>query len=164
MVALVDSARVGVLATIGRDGGPHQVPICFARLGDVVYHAVDHKPKRSPRLQRVANLEADGRASVLVQVYDEDWNRLWWVRMDGTGRVVTDPDEALRARAALTARYDQYVATPPADAECLAESIPGARLAVLEHAAHLANVEQPDAFNRVVLEHFAVHVGTEEVA
>jgi 3-oxoadipate enol-lactonase len=77
-----------------------------------------------------------------------------------------DAREAVRRIAAptLAVAGADDVATPPADAEYLAESIPGARLAVLEHAAHLANVEQPDAFNRVVLEHFAVHVGTEEVA
>jgi len=51
------------------------------------------------------------------------------------------------------------VATPPSDAEYLAETIPGARLAVLEHAAHLANVEQPEAFDRVLLDHLAVPVG-----
>ena len=53
------------------------------------------------------------------------------------------------------------VATPPSDAEYLAESIPGARLAILDHAAHLANVEQPEAFDRVLLEHLAVPVGAE---
>ena len=52
-------------------------------------------------------------------------------------------------------------ATPPSDAEYLAGSIPGARLAILDDAAHLVNVEQPEAFDRVLLEHFAVPVGAE---
>ena len=56
------------------------------------------------------------------------------------------------------------VATPPSDAEYLAESIPGARLAILDHAAHLANVEQPEAFDRVLLEHLAVPVAAEKPA
>jgi len=34
--------------------------------------------------------------------------------------------------------------------EELAAGIPGARLAVLEGAAHLSSAEQPGAFNRVV--------------
>jgi 3-oxoadipate enol-lactonase len=46
-------------------------------------------------------------------------------------------------------------ATPRADADVLAERIPGARLVVLPSAAHLANVEQPDAFNDAVLAHLA---------
>ena len=44
-------------------------------------------------------------------------------------------------------------AAPPAQAELIASLIPGARLAVVEHAAHLANVEQPDQVNDLILEH-----------
>jgi 3-oxoadipate enol-lactonase len=43
--------------------------------------------------------------------------------------------------------------TPPAMGEELANGIPGARFEVLEHAAHLANVERPDHFNRLLEEH-----------
>ena len=41
-------------------------------------------------------------------------------------------------------------ATPPSDAKLMAEQIPHARLAVIPQAAHLANIEQPEAFNRIV--------------
>ncbi len=41
-------------------------------------------------------------------------------------------------------------ATPPSDAKLMAEQIPNARLAVIPHAAHLANLEQPDTFNQIV--------------
>jgi 3-oxoadipate enol-lactonase len=37
--------------------------------------------------------------------------------------------------------------TPPAMAQSIAEAIPGARLLVLEAAAHLSNIEQASAFN-----------------
>ena len=37
--------------------------------------------------------------------------------------------------------------TPPKDAEAIAKAIPGARLAVIPHAGHLAPLEQPEAFN-----------------
>ena len=56
------------------------------------------------------------------------------------------------------------VASPPSDAEYLAEAIPDSRLAILERAAHLANVEQPDAFDHALLAHLAVPVGAEETA
>lgn len=45
-------------------------------------------------------------------------------------------------------------ATPPAHAERIAAGIPNARVEVLSPAAHLANVEQPDAVNRLLVEHF----------
>ena len=113
MRARVDAARVAHLATVGADGRPHLVPVCPVRLDERVYHAVDHKPKRGPRLRRLANIEATGHASLLVDAYDEDWTRLWWVRLDGTGRVVADPAEASSAVTALIAKFPQYAARPP---------------------------------------------------
>jgi 3-oxoadipate enol-lactonase len=45
--------------------------------------------------------------------------------------------------------------TPPGELEEIAAGIPGARLVVVPHAAHLVNVEQPEAFDRAVLDHLA---------
>src|SRR5690606_12788001 len=109
----VAAARVGRLATAGADRRPHAVPVCFALVGDVLYTAVDHKPKRHRRLRRIANIEATGHACLLVDEYAEDWSALWWVRVDGRGRVVADPGEAARAVTALTAKYPQYRERPP---------------------------------------------------
>ena len=111
---LVESARVARLATVGGDGRPHLVPVCFVLRGDVVYSAVDHKPKRSHRLRRIANIESTGAVCLLVDEYREDWSRLWWIRLDGRGRVVSDPAEAGPALAALAAKYPQYGNRPPA--------------------------------------------------
>jgi PPOX class probable F420-dependent enzyme len=113
MRAIVESARVARLATVAADGRPHLVPVCFVLLSEVVYSAVDHKPKRSTRLRRIANIEATGRACLLVDRYSEDWSALHWVRLDGAARVVTDPTERERAVSALVAKYDQYAGRPP---------------------------------------------------
>jgi PPOX class probable F420-dependent enzyme len=104
------AARVARLATSGPDG-PHLVPIVFAVVGDVVYHAVDHKPKRTTALRRLENLRADPRASVLADGYDEDWERLWWVRADGTASILA-PGHA-EGVAALVEKYPQYRDRPP---------------------------------------------------
>jgi PPOX class probable F420-dependent enzyme len=111
---LVESSRVGRLATVAADGRPHLVPVCFVLLGDVVYTAIDHKPKRTTRLRRIANIEATGRACLLVDHYSDDWSQLWWVRLDGRGRVVDDVAEAERAVAALADKYPQYGERRPA--------------------------------------------------
>lgn len=102
------------LATVGDDGRPHLVPVCFVLLGDVVYHAVDEKPKRHRRLRRLENIQATGYVCLLIDAYDEDWSRLWWVRLDGQGRLVADRAEEAAARAALADKYPQYVRQPPA--------------------------------------------------
>lgn len=106
-------ARVGRLATTTPDGAPHVVACCFALLGERIYSAVDRKPKRSRRLQRVANVTANPRASLLVDHYDEDWSQLWWVRVDGVASVVGGGGERDAALAALAAKYAQYTAEPP---------------------------------------------------
>lgn len=92
---------------------PHVVPVCFTILGDTAYTAVDQKPKHSTFLRRIANVEATGRACLLIDEYDEDWSRLWWVRFDGTGRIVKDAAEAATALAALAEKYPQYAKDAP---------------------------------------------------
>jgi PPOX class probable F420-dependent enzyme len=113
---LLGGARVARLATVARDGRPRLVPICFVLAGDVIYHAVDHKPKATRRLARLADLAAEPRAAVLADHYDEDWSALWWVRADGRARVLPDVsgDEAARALDLLAERYAQYRARRPA--------------------------------------------------
>ena len=39
---------------------------------------------------------------------------------------------------------------PPSDGKLMAERIPGARLEIIQQAGHLANLEQPEAFNRAL--------------
>lgn len=110
----VVDARVGRLATVRDDGRPHLVPCCFALVGDIVYSAVDTKPKSTMALRRLANLRANGHASLLVDHYDDDWSALWWIRLDGSARVLdatTDPGaaaEQARALDLLAAKYPQY--------------------------------------------------------
>ncbi|QBJ95971.1 TIGR03668 family PPOX class F420-dependent oxidoreductase [Rhodococcus sp. ABRD24] len=107
-------ARIARLATVTADGAPHVVPVVFAVAGDTVYTAVDDKPKTTRRLRRLDNIAATGRVSLLVDHYDEDWSRLWWVRVDGDASVLpADSAEGTAAIDALTAKYAQYSALRP---------------------------------------------------
>ena len=112
--ALLAKARVARLATVRPDGAPHVVPVCFALAGGTVYTAVDAKPKRTPDLARLANIAAEPRVALLADHYEDDWTRLWWVRLDGIARTVTDGRERAAAVTALAAAYPQYAADPPA--------------------------------------------------
>ena len=113
MRQLLATARVGRLATLAPDGRLHLVPICFALEGDVLYSAVDEKPKRPRRLQRIENVRAQPDVAVLVDHYEEDWSRLWWVRLRGRGRVVERGREFELALRLLAEKYDQYRQRPP---------------------------------------------------
>jgi len=109
----VREARVARLATIDPDGRPHLVPIVFVLDGETLYSAVDAKPKRSRRLRRVENARERPDVTVLVDRYEEDWSRLWWVRLRGKARVLEGGDEAERALRLLAEKYEQYRDEPP---------------------------------------------------
>jgi len=100
-------ARVARLATTDREGSPHLVPICFAVDQDdgTIYSAVDAKPKTTPDLKRLRNIEGNPRVTLLVDHYTEEWANVWWVRVDGTATV---HDTHERGRAALAGKYEQY--------------------------------------------------------
>ncbi|MPZ73366.1 MAG: TIGR03668 family PPOX class F420-dependent oxidoreductase, partial [Nitriliruptorales bacterium] len=89
------------------------VPLVFALDGDVVYTAVDQKPKQTQRLQRLDNLRHEPRCALLVDHYDDDWSRLWWVRADGLADVVDDPRADHPGFALLAAKYEAYRGDPP---------------------------------------------------
>lgn len=102
------AARVAHLATVRSDGRPHLVPIVFALEGDVVYSIADPKPKRGLDLLRHRNIIANPAVSLLVDEYEESWERIWWVRADGQGRVAEAGSERDLAIRLLRAKYPQY--------------------------------------------------------
>jgi PPOX class probable F420-dependent enzyme len=99
------TARVATLATINPDGSPQLVPVVFAAVGHRIVTAVDGKAKTGRKLRRLSNIERDPVVSMLAHHYEEDWLRIWWVRLDGRATLLSaDPEGS----AALRARYPQY--------------------------------------------------------
>jgi PPOX class probable F420-dependent enzyme len=114
MRRLVVSARSARVATVDPDGRPNLVPIVFVVEGDTLYSSVDAKPKESPELRRLANVrDRPEGIAVLVDHYEEDWPALWWVRLRGRGRVLTEGPERDRALQLLRQKYPQYRDMPP---------------------------------------------------
>jgi PPOX class probable F420-dependent enzyme len=105
-------ARVARLATASGDARPHVVPVAFAVAGDVIYTAVDAKPKTTTALRRLANIAENPEVAVLVDHYSDDWTQLWWARADGLARIAENPAAAIALRL-LEQRYPVYVTDPP---------------------------------------------------
>lgn len=105
-------APVARLATVTPDGRPHLVPVVFAVDGEVIYTAVDAKPKTTQRLRRLANIDGNPRVSLLVDHYAEDWTQLWWVRVDGVATIHHDGNAMRIGRDLLRAKYAQYQSVP----------------------------------------------------
>ena len=112
-LARLESSPIAYLATTRPNGGPHLVPVTFAIDAGRIVHMVDHKPKSTTRLQRLINIEANPRASLLVDHYNDDWARLWWVRVDGLARIVQEGPDWETARGSLTSKYHHYQDRPP---------------------------------------------------
>jgi PPOX class probable F420-dependent enzyme len=74
---------------------------------------VDAKPKSTLALRRLDNVRSNPTVSLLIDHYSEDWSTLWWVRLDGTARVVESNAERAHALELLRGKYDQYVREPP---------------------------------------------------
>ncbi|HYN63065.1 MAG TPA: TIGR03668 family PPOX class F420-dependent oxidoreductase [Candidatus Limnocylindrales bacterium] len=102
------AARIAYLATVRADGGPHVVPIVFAVDGDEIYGIADPKPKRGLDLLRHRNIAVNPAVSLLVDEYEESWERIWWVRADGEARIVDAGADRDRAIDLLRAKYSQY--------------------------------------------------------
>jgi PPOX class probable F420-dependent enzyme len=124
VAAKVKAARVARLATLDASREPHMVPICFIYDGSVFYTAVDRKPKRvaPTKLARLKNIRMTPQVALLIDEYDEDWTRLWYVLVRGEAGLVSAPAERKRALAQLRAKYPQY------DSGMLADDAPIVRI------------------------------------
>ena len=109
-LALLRDARVGRLATADASGQPLVVPVCYAFDGARCYSAVDAKPKRTRELRRLKNIAANPQASLVVDVWDEDWAKLCWVMVEGRATILERGQEFTRAIDLLIAKYPQYLA------------------------------------------------------
>ena len=113
----LSAARVGRLATAGTSGQPHVIPIVFAADGQRLYTPIDRKPKRvaANQLQRVRNLLENPKIAFVVDHYEEDWSKLAWVLVKGTGTLLESGEVYTAGTALLEKKYPQYEQMPLKD-------------------------------------------------
>ena len=114
LVELIDSSDIARFATLGKEH-PHVVPVVLVTARNHIYLPIDGKRKRPGTLQRVRNIETNPYATLLLDHYEEDWSKLWWVRIEAIASIVPLPSSA---RLKLTKKYAGY-----ADTELGIESI-----------------------------------------
>ncbi len=109
--AFVRRCRVGRLSTVDASGEAFAVPICYGFDGTRIFTPIDEKPKHTKRpLKRVRNIMETGRATLLIDYYeDDDWSQLAWLMIRGRAFIV-DQDHPLHAGSVeqLRNRYHQY--------------------------------------------------------
>ena len=107
---LLVSTRVGHLATADAEGVPHVIPVCFTTDGRFIYSVLDRKPKRTAltRLRRIRNIQANPQVTLLIDHYEEDWNRLWYMMVAGRAELLLEGEERVSAITILREKYYQY--------------------------------------------------------
>jgi PPOX class probable F420-dependent enzyme len=111
---LLEQGRVAHLGFLDDHDWPRALPVTYALHGDALWTAVDEKPKRvgGHQLARVRFLQRRPEASLTVDRYDDDWEKLAWVLVLGQIEILETAD-APDAVAALREKYAPYSETTP---------------------------------------------------
>ena len=106
------SARTGHLATADAKGRPQVVPVCFVFDGQAIYSVLDAKPKTTPlrQLRRVKNILDNPQVSLVVDHYEEDWDKLQYILVSGGAELLESDEKWVLAIAMLREKYPQYQA------------------------------------------------------
>ncbi len=108
----LSSQKVAYLATTDVHAQPHLVPVVFVRMDEDIFICIDEKPKKHRFLKRLANIKANPKISLLVDNYDDNWQELRWVRVDGTAILLENTDESRvvfeSVISTLRDKYPQY--------------------------------------------------------
>ena len=109
-VSLLTRTPVGRLATADGNGRPHVIPVCFACDGRLIYSVLDAKPKSGSlrSLRRVRNILANPHVSLVIDHYESDWSKLWYLLVRGRAQLLEPCHEQAAAIALLRAKYPQY--------------------------------------------------------
>ena len=99
--------RVCRVATVSRDGRPHNVPVCPILEGDRIYFA------SAADGVKVQNVRATGQVALAYDEYTEAWPGLKGILIWGTGRVVGAGPSFRRVRRLLYRRFPQYESHAP---------------------------------------------------
>ena len=106
----LDTRLVAYLTTVDAAGAPHAVPVCFALSEGTAYVVSGGERNRTGERpdKRLRNLALNPKASLAADHYEDDWDRVAWVRVDGTTEVFTSGREHDDAVRLLRERYPQF--------------------------------------------------------
>ena len=120
---IIDKARVARLSTVDLECKPHLVPVVFVYDNDHDFYfiPIDEKTKRSrpEKLKRAKNIQQNPNVALLVDEYNEDWTKLFFIMIQGKaciigGKELEQQNDLLlleKAQKLLSDKYLQYQKT-----------------------------------------------------
>jgi PPOX class probable F420-dependent enzyme len=117
---IINTARVARLSTVDLECKPHLVPVVFVYDNDHDFYfiPIDEKTKRSrpENLKRVKNIKENPNVALLIDEYNEDWTKLYFILIHGKASIIggkkkLDQNEMSflkKAHKSLRNKYPQY--------------------------------------------------------
>jgi len=119
---IINKAKVARLATADLEYKPHLVPIVFVFDNDLncYFIPIDEKTKRArpENLKRVKNIQENSNVALLIDEYNEDWTKLYFIMIRGKGSILggkkleyNEMSLIKKAHSLLNHKYIQYQKT-----------------------------------------------------
>jgi PPOX class probable F420-dependent enzyme len=110
IIRYISRKRIAHFATCDSSGIPTVIPICFVYHAKTVYTPIDKKPKKiSPtKLKRIKNIIENPFVSLVIDEYNDDWDRLSYVIIQGSASLIDHGKEYETALQKLCEKYEQY--------------------------------------------------------
>jgi len=110
-MALIKEAKVARLATVDQKLHPYVVPVVFVFHENSFFIPLDEKSKTvNPKnLKRVKNIEKNPNVTLLIDKYQNDWKKLFFLMIQGKAKVIDGNNKLMdKIHKLLVSKYPQY--------------------------------------------------------
>ncbi len=109
---LIKRAKVARLATVDQKSHPYVVPVVFVFHENSFFIPLDDKTKsvNPKKLKRVKNIVGNPNVTLLIDKYQNDWKKLFFLMIHGTATVIDGKNSKLmdKIHKLLISKYPQY--------------------------------------------------------
>ncbi len=111
-ITLIKGAKVARLATVDQKSHPYVVPVVFVFHENSFFIPLDEKAKtvNSRNLKRVKNIKKNSNVTLLIDKYQNDWKKLFFLMIHGKATVIGGKNNKLmdKIHKLLILKYPQY--------------------------------------------------------
>jgi len=111
MLSLIKKAKVARLATVDQKSHPFVIPVVFVFHENLFFIPLDEKSKtvNSKNLKRVKNIEKNPNVTLLIDKYQNDWKKLFFLMIHGKAKVIDGNSKLMdKIHKLLILKYPQY--------------------------------------------------------
>ncbi len=111
-MTLIKGAKVARLATVDQKSYPYIVPVVFVFHKNSFFIPLDYKTKTvNPKnLKRVKNIQKNPNVALLIDKYQNNWKKLFFLMIHGKATVIDGKNRKLmdKVHKLLISKYPQY--------------------------------------------------------